>query len=68
MQGVGGHGYMEVHPLERMYRDARHLSLYMGTDEVLRLRLAGAVLEGGLGYGPAVSRQSTEERARRERS
>ena len=68
MQVVGGHGYMEVHPLERMYRDARHLSLYMGTDEVLRLRLAGAVLEGGLGYGPAVSRQSTEERARREKS
>lgn len=65
MQVVGGHGYMEVHPLERMYRDARHLSLYMGTDEVLRLRLAKAVLDGGLGYGPTVSRQSTEERDRR---
>ena len=65
MQAVGGHGYMEVHPLERMYRDARHLSLYMGTSEVLSLRVARAVLDGALGYGPTVSRQSTEERARR---
>ena len=63
MQVVGGHGYMEVHPLERMYRDARHLALYMGTDEVLRLRIAGAVLDGAMGYGPAVSRQPSEERA-----
>ena len=66
MQAVGGHAYMEVHPLERMYRDARHLSLYMGTSEVLSLRLARAVLDGGLGYGPSVSRQSTEERSRRQ--
>jgi alkylation response protein AidB-like acyl-CoA dehydrogenase len=63
MQIVGGHGYMEVHPLERMYRDARHLSLYMGTDEVLRLRIASAVVDGGLLYGQSVSRQPTEERA-----
>ncbi len=66
MQAVGGHGYMEVHPLERMYRDARHLSLYMGTSEVLSLRVARAVLDGSLGYGPSVSRQSTEERSRRQ--
>ncbi len=66
MQAVGGHAYMEVHPLERMYRDARHLSLYMGTGEVLSLRVARAVLDGGLGYGPSVSRQSTEERSRRQ--
>ncbi len=65
MQAVGGHAYMEVHPLERMYRDARHLSLYMGTSEVLSLRVARAVLDGGLGYGPSVSRQATEERSRR---
>ena len=68
MQAVGGHAYMEVHPLERMYRDARHLSLYMGTSEVLSLRVARAVLDGGLGYGPSVSRQSTEERSRRQSS
>ena len=66
MQAVGGHGYMEVHPLERMYRDARHLGLYMGTSEVLSLRVARAVLDGALGYGPSVSRQSTEERSRRQ--
>lgn len=66
MQAVGGHAYMEVHPLERMYRDARHLSLYMGTSEVLSLRVARTVLDGGLGYGPSVSRQSTEERSRRQ--
>ena len=66
MQIVGGHGYMEVHPLERMYRDARHLALYMGTDEVLRLQIASAVMDGGLPYGPSVSRQPTEERARPE--
>ena len=63
MQIAGGHGYMEVHPLERMYRDARHLGLYMGTDEVLRLQIASAVVNGGLGYGLSVSRQPTEERA-----
>ena len=60
MQIAGGHGYMEVHPLERMYRDARHLALYMGTDEVLRLQIASAVVNGGLGYGPSVSRQPSE--------
>ena len=64
MQIVGGHGYMEVHPLERMYRDARHLALYMGTDEVLQLRIASAVIDGGLQYGRSVSRQPNEERAR----
>lgn len=63
MQIVGGHGYMEVHPLERMYRDARHLALYMGTDEVLRLRIADAALQGGLVPGRAVSRQPSQERA-----
>ncbi len=66
MQAVGGHAYMEVHPLERMYRDARHLGLYMGTSEVLSLRVARSVLDGALGYGPSVSRQSTEERSRRQ--
>ena len=66
MQIAGGHGYMEVHPLERMYRDARHLRLYMGTDEVLRLRVAKSLLETGLGLGNSVSRQSTEERTKRE--
>ena len=68
MQVVGGHGYMEVHPLERMYRDARHLALYMGTDEVLRLRIASAVLDGAMGYGPTVSRQPSQERAIADRS
>ena len=66
IQAVGGHAYMEVHPLERMYRDARHLGLYMGTGEVLSLRVARSVLDGALGYGPSVSRQSTEERSRRQ--
>lgn len=66
MQISGGHGYMEVHPLERIYRDARHLRLYMGTDEVLRLRVAQSLLDTGLGLGSPVSRQSTEERTKRE--
>ncbi len=64
MQIVGGHGYMEVHPLERMYRDARHLGLYMGTDDVLRLQIASAALSGESHYGSSVSRQPTEERSR----
>ena len=62
MQILGGHGYMEVHPLERMYRDARHLPLYMGTAEVLRLRIARTLLAGSLPYGAAVSRQPSQER------
>jgi alkylation response protein AidB-like acyl-CoA dehydrogenase len=66
MQIAGGHGYMEVHPLERMYRDARHLKLYMGTDEVLKLRVASAFLDTGLDLGRSIARQSTEERAKRE--
>ena len=66
MQISGGHGYMEVHPLERIYRDARHLRLYMGTDEVLKIRVAKSLLETGMGIGSSVSRQSTEERTKRE--
>ncbi len=66
MQISGGHGYMEVHPLERIYRDARHLKLYMGTDEVLKIRVAKSLLETGMGIGSSVSRQSTEERTKRE--
>ncbi|MBI4328700.1 MAG: acyl-CoA dehydrogenase family protein [Chloroflexi bacterium] len=62
MQVLGGHGYMDVHPLERMYRDARHLSLYGGADEVLKVGIARALLGNQVPYGPSVSRQPMRER------
>jgi acyl-CoA dehydrogenase len=40
LQLFGGYGYMEEYPIARMYRDARVLRIYAGTNEIMKLVIA----------------------------
>ncbi|MBR2551821.1 MAG: acyl-CoA dehydrogenase family protein [Erysipelotrichaceae bacterium] len=44
LQIHGGYGYMKDYAIERMYRDARILTIYEGTSEVQRVVIARALL------------------------
>lgn len=44
LQLLGGYGYMQEYPLERMTRDVRITSIYEGTSEVQRLIIAREIL------------------------
>ena len=50
IQILGGQGYMEDHPLERHYRDARQLMIVEGTSEIQRVVIAKALIDGNLNY------------------
>lgn len=45
LQLHGGYGYMKDYPIERMYRDARILSIYEGTSQVQQMIIGGHVLK-----------------------
>jgi alkylation response protein AidB-like acyl-CoA dehydrogenase len=40
VQILGGYGYMQEYPLERMMRDAKITQIYEGTNQVQRLVIA----------------------------
>src|SRR5262249_899595 len=40
LQLFGGYGYMEVYPIPRMYRDARVMRIYAGTNEIMKVLIA----------------------------
>ena len=44
VQVLGGYGYLEDFPLERMMRDAKITQLYEGTQQIQRLVIARALL------------------------
>jgi alkylation response protein AidB-like acyl-CoA dehydrogenase len=44
MQIHGGYGYSREYPLERMYRDARLMTIGEGTSEIQRLVISRSVL------------------------
>jgi alkylation response protein AidB-like acyl-CoA dehydrogenase len=44
MQVHGGAGYTSLFPVERHYRDARHLSIAEGTNQIQALLMAQSVL------------------------
>ncbi len=50
MQVLGAQGYMQDHPLERHYRDARQLMIVEGTSQIQRVVIARALMERELVY------------------
>lgn len=44
MQILGGHGYMKSNHLERYYRDARLISIGVGTNEVINMVIGNTIL------------------------
>ncbi len=42
----GGYGYLNDFPVEKLYRDARVLSIYEGTNEIQRLVIGRAPAAG----------------------
>jgi alkylation response protein AidB-like acyl-CoA dehydrogenase len=50
LQVLGAQGYMQDHPLERHYRDARQLMIVEGTSQVQRLVISRAMLDRDLVY------------------
>src|SRR6266446_5266438 len=40
LQFFGGYGYMEEFPISRMYRDARVMRIYAGTNEIMKVLIA----------------------------
>jgi alkylation response protein AidB-like acyl-CoA dehydrogenase len=44
VQVLGGYGYMQEHPLERMMRDAKVTQIYEGTNQIQRLVIAREML------------------------
>ncbi|MCJ7512847.1 MAG: acyl-CoA dehydrogenase family protein [Anaerolineales bacterium] len=47
IQILGSYGYSQEYPVERMYRDARLMTIGEGTSEVQRMVIARRVIEGG---------------------
>jgi len=40
LQLFGGYGYMDEYPISRIYRDARVMRIYAGTNEIMKLMIA----------------------------
>jgi long-chain-acyl-CoA dehydrogenase len=40
LQLFGGYGYMDEYPISRLYRDARVMRIYAGTNEIMKLLIA----------------------------
>jgi acyl-CoA dehydrogenase len=40
LQLFGGYGYMDEYPISRIYRDARVMRIYAGTNEIMKLVIA----------------------------
>ena len=51
LQVLGAQGYMQDHPLERHYRDARQLTIVEGTSQVQRVVISRAMIDRVLVYG-----------------
>jgi len=45
VQVLGGYGYLEDFPVERMMRDAKITQLYEGTQQIQRLVIARSLLQ-----------------------
>lgn len=47
VQVLGGHGYLDDHPVEKWYRDAKVFDIYEGTSQIQRMVVARAARAGG---------------------
>ena len=47
VQVLGGYGYIQEHPVERMMRDAKITQIYEGTSQIQRLVIARELVRGG---------------------
>jgi alkylation response protein AidB-like acyl-CoA dehydrogenase len=45
VQVLGGYGYIDEYPVERMFRDAKITQIYEGTNEIQRLVIAREMLK-----------------------
>jgi alkylation response protein AidB-like acyl-CoA dehydrogenase len=52
VQVLGGYGYMQEYPVERMMRDAKVTQIYEGTNQIQRLVIAREMLRENRGIGP----------------
>ena len=53
MQIMGGIGYTDVYPVERLLRDARLIMIWTGTNEIMDLVIQHEYYKELLGHGPA---------------
>jgi acyl-CoA dehydrogenase len=53
MQIMGGIGYTDVYPVERLLRDARVIMIWTGTNEIMDLVIQHEYYKELLGHGPA---------------
>ncbi len=45
LQLHGGYGFIKDYPIERIYRDARIMSIYEGTSEVQKMVISSSILK-----------------------
>ena len=45
LQLHGGYGFIKDYPIERIYRDARIMSIYEGTSEVQKMLISSSILK-----------------------
>jgi alkylation response protein AidB-like acyl-CoA dehydrogenase len=45
LQIHGGYGYIKDYPIERIFRDAKIVGIYEGTNEIQKMRIAGELLK-----------------------
>jgi len=63
IQVLGGVGYTDAYPVERMARDAKVCEIGEGTNEIQRMVIARHLLEEALGQDGAVSRSTAGTKA-----